>query len=60
MTSHGTILCTQEANQAAVEEFSEHVDTCNVSFKHEIMHKVRELKKGDTQILTERVEELKG
>ena len=55
MTSHGTILCTAEAMQAAVEEFGEHIDNCNVSFKEQIMNKVKELKRGDTQLLTERV-----
>ena len=45
----------------AVEEFSEHVDHCNVtSLKQAIMEKVKALKKTDTSILTERVEELKG
>ena len=41
--------------QVAVEEFSEHIENCNVSFKEQIMNKVKELKRGDTQLLTERV-----
>ena len=59
-TSHGTIINTVEAMQANVEDFTDHVETCNVQFKQQIMEKVVSLKKGDTQILTERVEELKG
>ena len=30
MTSAGTILCTQEAMDQAVMQFSEHVDNCNI------------------------------
>jgi len=59
-TSHGTILNTVEAMQANVDDLTEHVETCNLNFKQQIMEKVISLKKGDTQILTERVEELKG
>ena len=55
MNSAGSILCTQEAMDQAVMHFSEHVDTCNVTFKQEIMSKVKDLKRGDTQVLTERV-----
>ena len=44
----------------AVEDFSEHVDHCNVSFKQCIIEKVKALKTTDTTVLTERVEELKG
>ena len=44
----------------AVEEFGDHVDNCNVSFKQAIMEKVKKLKATDTTVLTERVEELKG
>ena len=39
----------------AVEDFSEHVDQCNVSFKQAIMEKVKALKQTDETILTERV-----
>ena len=39
----------------AVEDFSEHVDHCNVSFKQAIMEKVKALKQTDETILTERV-----
>ena len=59
-TSHGTILNTVENMQANVEEFTDHIDACNRAFKDQIMEKVVTLKKGDTQLLTERVEELKG
>ena len=55
-----SIVNTVEAMQMAVEEFGEHVDQCNVSFKQTIMEKVKALKKTDTTTLTERVEELKG
>ena len=55
MNSAGSILCTQEAMEQAVQVFSEHVDNCNVTFKQEIMAKVKDLKRGDTQLLTERV-----
>lgn len=58
--SVATILNTVEVMQANIEDFTEHVETCNVDFKMKIMEKVKELKRGDTQILTERVEELKG
>ena len=44
----------------AVEEFREHVEGCNVPFKQNIMEKVKALKKTDTVVLTERVEELKS
>lgn len=44
----------------AVEEFSEHVENCNVAFKQCVFEKVKSLKKSDTARLTERVEELKG
>jgi len=33
MASQVSIVHTAEAMQMAVEEFSEHVDHCNVSFK---------------------------
>ena len=39
----------------AVEEFGEHVEHCNTSFKQLIMEKVKALKLTDTSILTERV-----
>ena len=39
----------------AVEDFSEHVDHCNVNFKQAIMEKVKALKQTDETILTERV-----
>ena len=55
-----SIVNTVEAMQLAVEEFSEHVEHCNVSFKQCVMEKVKALKKTDTTVLTERVEELKG
>jgi len=55
-----SIVNTVEAMQMAVEEFGEHVEHCNGSFKQCIMDKVKALKKTDTTILTERVEELKG
>lgn len=42
----------------AVEEFSEHVDHCNVSFKNCVMEKVKALKQQDTTVLTERVSNL--
>ena len=60
MASQVSIVNTVEAMQMAVEEFGEHVDHCNVSFKQCIMEKVKALKKTDTTLLTERVEELKG
>lgn len=60
MASQMSIVHTVEAMQMAVEEFGEHVETCNVEFKQNIMEKVKALKKTDTTILTERVEELKG
>ena len=60
MASQMSIVNTIEAMQMAVEEFSEHVDHCNVTFKQQIMEKVKALKKTDTTTLTERVEELKG
>ena len=28
----------------AVEEFAEHIDNCNVTFKEQIMNKVKQLK----------------
>ena len=55
MASAVSIVNTVEAMQMATEEFSEHVDHCNVSFKQAIMEKVKMLKKTDTTILTERV-----
>jgi hypothetical protein len=55
MNSQVSIVHTVEAMQMAVEEFSEHVDGCNVSFKQCIMEKVKALKQSDTTILTERV-----
>ena len=54
-TSRVSIVNTVEAMQMAVEEFSEHVETCNVSFKQAIFEKVKQLKKNDTETLTERV-----
>lgn len=60
MASQVSIVNTVEAMQMAVEEFSEHVDHCNVSFKNCVMEKVKALKQQDTTVLTERVEELKG
>ena len=61
MTSQVSIVNTVEAMQMAVEEFQEHVEhNFGVTFKQVIMDKVKALKKTDTTILTERVEELKG
>ena len=60
MASQVSIVNTVEAMQMAVEEFGDHVDNCNVSFKQAIMEKVKKLKQSDTTVLTERVEELKG
>lgn len=58
MASQVSIVNTVEAMQMAVEEFGEHVDHCNVSFKQNIMEKVKALKKTDTTLLTERVSQL--
>ena len=44
ITTSGTRLCTAEAMHIAVEEFSEHIDNCNVTFKEQIMNKVKQLK----------------
>lgn len=55
MASQVSIVNTVEAMQMAVEEFSEHVDHCNVSFKNCVMEKVKALKQQDTTVLTERV-----
>lgn len=44
MQSQVSIVHTVEAMQMAVEEFSEHVEHCNVSFKNCIMEKVKALK----------------
>ena len=55
MASTTSIVHTAEAMQMATEEFSEHIDHCNVAFRQAIMEKVKELKKTDTTILTERV-----
>lgn len=60
MVSAISIVNTVEGMQMAVEEFGDHVDHCNVSFKHAIMDKIKSLKQSDTSILTERIEELKG
>jgi phosphoenolpyruvate-protein kinase (PTS system EI component) len=59
-TSHGTLLNTVEAMQVNMDDFNEHIETCNVDFKRQIMEKAKSLKRTDTQVLTERVEELKG
>ena len=55
MASATSIVHTAEAMQMATEDFSEHIDHCNVAFRQAIMEKVKELKKTDTTILTERV-----
>ena len=55
IASQVSIVHTAEAMQMAVEDFSEHVDHCNVSFKQAIMEKVKALKQTDETILTERV-----
>ena len=55
VASTTTIVHTAEAMQMATEDFSEHIDNCNVAFRQAIMDKVKELKKTDTTILTERV-----
>ena len=60
MASQVSIVHTVEAMQMAVEEFGDHVDNCNGSFKQAIFDKVKALKRTDTTVLTERVEELKG
>jgi hypothetical protein len=53
--SVSTILNTVENIQAAAEEFSEHITTLNHKFKADLLAKVKELKRADTQLLTERV-----
>ena len=55
MASATSIVHTAEAMQMATEDFAEHIDHCNVAFRQAIMEKVKELKKTDTTILTERV-----
>lgn len=60
MASSVSIVHTVEGMAMAVEDFSEHVDHCNVSFKQNLFEKIKALKQNDTSILTERVEELKG
>ena len=55
IASQVSIVHTAEAMQMAVEDFSEHIDHCNVSFKQAIMEKVKALKQTDETILTERV-----
>jgi len=50
-----TILNTVENIQAAAEEFSEHITTLNHRFKADLLAKIKELKRADTQLLTERV-----
>lgn len=60
IASQVSIVNTVEAMQLAVDEFSEHVEGCNVPFKQNIMEKVKVLKQTDVVTLTERVEELKG
>ena len=55
MASQVSIVNTVEGMQMAVEDFGEHVDHCNVSFKQFIMEKVKALKQSDETILTERV-----
>ena len=54
-TSQVSIVNTVEGMQMAVEEFSEHIDHCNISFKQCILEKVKALKQTDETILTERV-----
>ena len=44
----------------AVEEFRDHVESCNIDLKKNVIDKVKTLKKNDTTNLTERVEELKS
>lgn len=53
--SVSTILNTVENIQAATEEFSEHVSLLNEKMKHEVLAKIKDLKRVDTQLLTERV-----
>ena len=60
MASNVSIVHTVEGMAMAVEDFGEHVDHCNVSFKQNLFEKIKALKQNDTSILTERVEELKG
>ena len=60
MASAHSIVNTVERMKMAVEDFSEHVDHCNIGFKQCVMSKVKALKKTDETTLTERVEELKG
>ena len=60
IASQVSIVHTAEAMQMAVEDFSEHIDHCNVSFKQAIMEKVKALKQTDETILTERVSSQDG
>jgi peptidoglycan hydrolase CwlO-like protein len=53
--SVSTILNTVENIQAATEEFQEHVAMLNEKMKHEVLAKIKDLKRADTQLLTERV-----
>ena len=55
-----SIVHTVEGMAMAVDDFSEHVDHCNVTFKQNLFEKIKSLKQNDTSVLTERVEELKG
>jgi hypothetical protein len=49
------ILNTMENIQAAADEFDNHITTINVPFKRNVLDKVKDLKRVDTQLLTERV-----
>ena len=42
-----SIVHTVEAMQVAVEEFNEHIETCNVDFKFSVFDKVKTLKGKD-------------
>ena len=44
IASQVSIVHTAEAMQMAVEDFSEHVDHCNVAFKQNLFEKIKTLK----------------
>lgn len=47
-----SIVHTVEAMQVAVEDFNDHIETCNVDFKFCVFDKVKTLKGKDTETLT--------
>lgn len=59
-TTNSFLANNPEHNQAAIEEFADHVQEHGEIFKNSILEKVNALKQKDTNLLKSKIEEMKS